>query len=123
MATEEMVGADGAPAPVCGSPAVDEESVWAALGRVQDPELPVGIVDLGLVYSVSVVGGEIDVELTHTAIGCPAIEMMQEDVEAALLALPRVERVRVTTVWDPPWTKARLTPRGRAALLACGISL
>ncbi len=102
---------------------VSEDAVWEALSRVQDPELPVGIVDLGLVYAVRVLDREVEVELTHTAIGCPAIEMMQEDVEAAALAVPGVERVRVETVWDPPWSKARLTPRGRALLLACGVSL
>ncbi len=100
-----------------------EDDVRAALSRVQDPELPIGIVDLGLVYGIRVEGPRVEVDLTHTAIGCPAIEMMQEDVEVALLALPGVREVRVRTVWDPPWTKARLTPRGRAALLACGIGL
>jgi metal-sulfur cluster biosynthetic enzyme len=100
-----------------------ESEVRAALARIQDPELPINIIDLGLVYAVRVAGGQVQVDLTHTAIGCPAIEMMQEDVEAALLALPGVDRVRVNTVWDPPWTKGRLTARGRAALLACGVSL
>ena len=100
-----------------------ERAIWAALARVHDPELPVNIVDLGLVYGVRVRGAEVEVELTHTALGCPAIEMMQEDVESALLAIPGIEQVRVLTTWDPPWTKARLTPRGRAALLTCGISV
>lgn len=104
-------------------PAIDEAAAWEALGAVQDPELPISIVDLGLVYALEARGGEVRVELTHTAIGCPAMEMMREDVEAALLAVPGVSRVRVDTVWDPPWTKARLTPRGRAMLLACGIGL
>jgi metal-sulfur cluster biosynthetic enzyme len=97
--------------------------VRSALSRIQDPELPIDIVDLGLVYAIRIEGAEVEVELTHTALGCPAIEMMQQDVESVLLALPGVERVRVKTVWDPPWTKARLSARGRAALLACGISL
>jgi phenylacetate-CoA oxygenase PaaJ subunit len=100
-----------------------ERLAWAALSRVQDPELPIGIVDLGLVYGVEVADGDVRVELTHTAIGCPAIDMMREDVEAALLALPGIRSVRVDTVWDPPWTKARLTPRGRALLTACGVGL
>lgn len=104
-------------------PGVSEDAVWAALAQVQDPELPVGIVDLGLVYAVRIRGGNIEVELTHTAIGCPAIEMMQEDVEAAAMTVPGVERVSVETVWDPPWTKQRLTRRGRTLLLACGVSL
>lgn len=100
-----------------------EETVRAALEGVQDPELPVNIVDLGLVYEIQIEAGAVTVRLTHTAIGCPAIDMMREDVEAAVAALPGVRSVRVETVWDPPWTKQRLTPRGRALLRACGISI
>ncbi|MFN2431817.1 MAG: metal-sulfur cluster assembly factor [Gemmatimonadota bacterium] len=110
--------------PAAGLPRDDlEEAVWAALARVQDPELPLGLVDLGLVYGVRVSDGAVEVDLTHTALGCPAIEMMQDDVEAALRALPGIVDVRVNTVWDPPWTKARLTPRGRMLLLTCGVGL
>jgi metal-sulfur cluster biosynthetic enzyme len=100
-----------------------EHMLWAALARVQDPELPIGIVDLGLVYGVRVEEGRAEVDLTHTAIGCPALEMMREDVAAAARSVPGIDDVCVRTVWDPPWTKARLTPRGRMALRASGISL
>jgi metal-sulfur cluster biosynthetic enzyme len=100
-----------------------ERLLWAALSRVQDPELPIGIVDLGLVYGVRVEEGRAEVDLTHTAIGCPALDMMREDVEAAARSVPGIEDVRVRTVWDPPWTKARITPRGRLALRASGIGL
>ena len=100
-----------------------EDEIWSALARVNDPELPLGIVDLGLIYGVRVVGGRVEVDLTHTALGCPAMEMMREDVEAALLAVPGVTEVDVRTVWDPPWTKARLTARGRVLLKAFGIGL
>lgn len=102
---------------------VEEEGVWSALSHVQDPELPLNIVDLGLVYGVRIAGDEVEVDLTHTALGCPAMDMMREDVEAALLTVPGVRQARVRTVWDPPWTKARLTPRGRTALLAFGVSI
>jgi phenylacetate-CoA oxygenase PaaJ subunit len=100
-----------------------EIRIWSALARVNDPELPLGIVDLGLIYGVRVFGERVEVDLTHTALGCPAMEMMREDVEAALLALPGVTEVDVRTVWDPPWTKARLTARGRVMLKAFGIGL
>jgi phenylacetate-CoA oxygenase PaaJ subunit len=124
-----MVGTAGMPDQGCnstrvvGESRIEEQSAWSALAKVHDPELPVNIVDLGLVYGLRIEGDEVHVQLTHTAIGCPAIEMMQQDVEAALLAVPGVQRVRVETAWDPPWNKGRLTPRGRAALLAYGISL
>jgi metal-sulfur cluster biosynthetic enzyme len=100
-----------------------EAAAWKALERVHDPELPLDIVNLGLVYGLRVRDGAAHVDLTYTAIGCPAIDMLQEDVRSALLALPGIESVHVETVWSPPWTKARLTPRGRAALLAYGIGL
>jgi metal-sulfur cluster biosynthetic enzyme len=100
-----------------------EDRIWSALARVHDPELPLGLVDLGLIYGVRIVGERVEVDLTHTALGCPAMEMMREDVEAALLALSGVAEVRVRSVWDPPWTKARLTPRGRVLLKAFGVGL
>jgi metal-sulfur cluster biosynthetic enzyme len=100
-----------------------ERAAWSALERVHDPELPLDIVNLGLVYGLHVRDGAAEVDLTYTAIGCPAMEMLQEDVRAALLAIPGIESVHVESVWSPPWTKARLTPRGRAALLTYGIGL
>jgi metal-sulfur cluster biosynthetic enzyme len=109
-------------APLCAELAV-EDRIWAALARVQDPELPLGIVDLGLVYDVRIALPRVEVDLTHTALGCPAIEMMREDVTTALLALPGVADVDVRTVWDPPWTKARLTAKGRVLLTSFGIGL
>ena len=112
----------GAAVPSSGELAV-EDRIWAALAGVQDPELPLGIVDLGLVYDVRVALPRVEVDLTHTALGCPAIEMMREDVTAALLALPGVADVDVRTVWDPPWTKSRLTARGRVLLTSFGIGL
>jgi metal-sulfur cluster biosynthetic enzyme len=118
-----MTEAGVAPPPGELSNADVEASAWMALERVHDPELPLDIVNLGLVYGLRVRGGAAHVELTYTAIGCPAMEMLQEDVRSALLAVPGIESVHVESVWSPPWTKARLTPRGRAALLACGIGL
>jgi phenylacetate-CoA oxygenase PaaJ subunit len=114
-------GAGHDPQPTSGE--ISHDQVWNALARVQDPELPVGIVDLGLVYDVRTAGGRVEIDLTHTALGCPAIEMMQADVEAVLREIGGVEEVRVRTVWDPPWTKARLTARGRVLLRAFGIGL
>lgn len=98
-----------------------ESQVWQALGRVSDPEYPMSIVDLGLVYRVDIEDGDVTVTLTFTSIGCPAIDMMIEDTKEELLRLPQVERVSVEVVWDPPWTKEHITERGRRVLVAHGV--
>jgi phenylacetate-CoA oxygenase PaaJ subunit len=100
------------------------DQVREALAGVTDPELPVSIVDLGMVYGIEVDdAGRVAIELTFTSIGCPAMDMLLEDVDLALRALPGVSDVAVDVVWSPPWTKARLTPRGRYALMAYGLSV
>lgn len=104
--------------------AVSERSVWEALATVTDPELPVSLVDMGMIYHVDVSEpGTVVVDLTFTSIGCPGMEMILEDVERAVVALPGVERIRIEIVWSPPWTKARLTDTGRKLLMAAGLSL
>lgn len=104
--------------------AVSERSVWEALATVTDPELPVSLVDMGMIYRVDVSEpGTVVIDLTFTSIGCPGMEMILEDVERAVGDLPGVERVRIEIVWSPPWTKARLTDTGRKLLMAAGLSL
>lgn len=101
-----------------------ERAVWEALGRVTDPELPVPIVDLGMVYGVAVdEAGRASVELTFTSIGCPAMDMLLEDVDREVQVVPGVTAVTIDVVWTPPWTKARLTQRGRHLLMAYGLSV
>lgn len=101
-----------------------EAAVWEALAGVTDPELPVSLVDMGMIYRVDVSEpGTVVIDLTFTSIGCPGMEMILEDVERAVVALPGVERVRIEIVWSPPWTKARLTDTGRKLLMAAGLSL
>jgi len=95
--------------------------VWAALRRVTDPEYPLSIVDLGLVYDVRVEGDTVRVALTFTSIGCPAIEMLVSDVKEAVGAVPGVARVTVDVVWTPPWTKDRISPVGRKVLAMYGV--
>jgi phenylacetate-CoA oxygenase PaaJ subunit len=100
------------------------DRIREALAGVTDPELPVSIVDLGMVYGIGVDdAGRVAIELTFTSMGCPAMDMLLEDVDRAVRALPDVSDVAVEVVWSPPWTKARLTPRGRHALMAYGLSV
>ena len=97
--------------------------VWAALAEINDPEMPVNLVDLGLIYGIDVVGGTVRLRLTFTAMGCPATDMIMGDIRDRLLAEPGVESVAIEIVWDPPWTSARLTPEGRGALIAWGLAV
>jgi phenylacetate-CoA oxygenase PaaJ subunit len=99
------------------------QRLLAALAEVQDPEMPVNVVDLGLVYGVEEVEGRVTVDLTFTAMGCPASEFIVSDIRQRLLAEPGVSEVEVRVVWDPPWTTARMTREGREALEAWGLAV
>ncbi|HXV86674.1 MAG TPA: metal-sulfur cluster assembly factor [Gemmatimonadales bacterium] len=95
--------------------------MWEALSGVQDPEYPVSIVDLGMVYGARVDGARVAVTMTFTSIGCPAIDLLIDDVRRAVLSVPGVRRAEVNVVWSPPWTRDRISPRGRQALQLCGV--
>ena len=97
--------------------------LWAALAEVQDPEMPVNLVDLGVIYAINELDGVVDVDLTFTAMGCPASEFILEDVRERLLREGGVREVRIKVVWDPPWTSARMTQDGRDALEAWGLAV
>lgn len=101
--------------------ALDVETVTTALREVRDPELPLSVVDLGLIYDVVVDGAYIRVDMTLTSMGCPCHDVLVDDVRERLAAMPGVERAVVDIVWDPPWTSARITPAGREALANWGI--
>ena len=96
--------------------------IWEALGRVTDPEYALSIVDLGLVYDVRVAEGAVRVAVTFTSIGCPAIDMILADAEAAIRAVPGVRDVRLDVVWTPPWTRDRVSARGRRVLAMYGVA-
>jgi metal-sulfur cluster biosynthetic enzyme len=100
---------------------VAEAAVWAALAEVQDPELPVGIVDLGLVRSVRVERGTVRVGLTFTSIACPCTDLLIEDVRARLGRLDGVSGVEVEELFEP-WSREDMTEEGRIALLALGVA-
>ena len=100
-----------------------EQRVWAALAEIQDPEMPISIVDLGLIYGVREKAGEVTVDLTFTAMGCPASDFIVEDIEERVGAEDGVGSVRINVVWDPPWTTSRLTEDGRDALEMWGLAV
>jgi metal-sulfur cluster biosynthetic enzyme len=100
---------------------VELADVRAALAEVQDPELPVGIVDLGLVRSVTVDGGAVRVGITFTSIACPCTDVLSEDIRARLRQLDGVTDVEVEEVFEA-WSRDDLTEEGRLALLALGVT-
>jgi metal-sulfur cluster biosynthetic enzyme len=100
---------------------VAADDVRAALAEVQDPELPVGIVDLGLVRSVTVDGGAVRVGITFTSIACPCTDVLSDDIRARLRQLDGVTEVEVEEVFEP-WSRDDLTEEGRLALLALGVT-
>jgi metal-sulfur cluster biosynthetic enzyme len=99
------------------------QRLWDALTEVQDPEMPVNLVDLGVIYGITENDGVVEVDLTFTAMGCPASEFILEDVRERLLREKGVSEVRVKVVWDPPWTVARMTEAGRDALESWGLAV
>ena len=85
--------------------------------------MPVNLVDLGVIYGIVEQGGVVEVELTFTAMGCPASEFILDDVRDRLLRESGVREVRIKVVWDPPWTTARMTEAGRDALESWGLAV
>jgi probable FeS assembly SUF system protein SufT len=98
-----------------------EQAVWDALRTCFDPEIPVNIVDLGLIYDLAIektpAGGQaIEVKMTLTAPGCGMGPVIAEDARQKIAALPTVEQARVHIVWDPQWTPQMISETGRKAL-------
>lgn len=97
-----------------------EEMIWKALKTVRDPEIPVNIVDLGLVYAAvakDIEGGKrVEVRMTLTAPGCSMSDVIKAEVERKLAALPEVRDVKVEIVFDPPWDKSKMSEAAKLHL-------
>ncbi|MFB6140042.1 MAG: 1,2-phenylacetyl-CoA epoxidase subunit PaaD [Halosimplex sp.] len=116
--------ADDRDLPATGADAEGVDSVvWDALYEVEDPEMPVSVVDLGLIYGVDVEGGVARVEMTLTYTGCPARSMLTEDIERAAASPEGVDRAEVRLVWSPEWTLEMVTDAGRESLGEFGVSI
>lgn len=93
------------------------DNVIAALRTVYDPEIPINIYDLGLVYGIDLLPeGRVDIRMTLTAPGCPVAGEMPGIVEERVMQVPGVDEVRVDLVWDPPWGRERLSEEARLQL-------
>jgi metal-sulfur cluster biosynthetic enzyme len=97
--------------------------LWDALREVMDPEIPISLVDMGLIYDVRLEEGTAVVELTYTAIACPCTHFIKWDIAERLQREPGVADIRIEEVWSPAWTKARITPTGRAQMKKWGVSM
>jgi FeS assembly SUF system protein len=98
-------------------PRPTEDALIAAVATVYDPEIPVNIYELGLVYAIDIHDdGHVKVEMTLTAPGCPSAQELPEQVREAVMAVPGVTGAEVETVWDPPWDPSRMTEEARLAL-------
>ena len=100
-----------------------EARLWLALREVEDPEIPISVVGMGLIVSLAYRPAEraVDLELTFTAMGCPAMDFIQDDIRERLLREPEVDEVRIEVVWDPVWTRARIREDARATMRGLGI--
>ncbi len=92
---------------------VREEDVIEVLRECYDPEIPVNIVDLGLIYEIKIQPQRVDLKMTLTALGCPMAAEVMQDVRDHLLQLDGVDDAGVELVYDPPWTPDRMTEEAR----------
>ena len=100
-----------------------EARLWLALREVEDPEIPVSVVGMGLIVSIAYRPHEraVDVELTFTSMGCPATDFIEDDIRERLLREPDVDKVRIEVVWDPVWTRSRIREEARETMRGLGI--
>lgn len=98
-------------------PKVTEDAIIGAIATVYDPEIPVNIYELGLIYAIEIAeSGDVKVEMTLTAPGCPSAQELPEMVRNAIVCIDGVRDVEVETVWDPPWDQSRMSEEARLML-------
>jgi metal-sulfur cluster biosynthetic enzyme len=97
-----------------------DEEVRDALREVFDPEYPISLVDLGLIRGIEVEGSKASIKLTYTCMGCPAMDMIQDDVRDRLLEMEGIDEVNIEVVW-PTWSRKDITPLGKKQLKGVGV--
>jgi probable FeS assembly SUF system protein SufT len=121
LGLESTISKDAAPEGKSATGPVNEELIWDQMRTCFDPEIPVNIVDLGLIYDCCVQplpegGNLVLVKMTLTAPGCGMSEYLKEDLEAKIRNVPGVTDVQVEVVWDPPWNQAMISESARLEL-------
>jgi metal-sulfur cluster biosynthetic enzyme len=101
-----------------------KEQILEALKIVKDPEIPVNVVDLGLIYDVRIDDeGAVDIDMTLTSMGCPVQDMIEADAELAAMKVEGVRRVNVEFVWSPPWSPQKMTDDGKKQMRMFGFNI
>jgi probable FeS assembly SUF system protein SufT len=103
---------------ITGDGSVDEDLVWDQLRTCYDPEIPINIVELGLIYGCNITplgadGNQVDIVMTLTAAGCGMGEFLADDVRTKILALPNINRVNVELTFEPPWSQEMMSEAAR----------
>lgn len=106
----------GSPLPA-GKPVADEAAIVAAMRTVHDPEIPVNIYDLGLIYGIDIgADGAVRIDMTLTAPACPVAGIMPQQIAESVAAVDGVGTVEIRLVWEPPWTRDRMTDEAKLTL-------
>ncbi|MFB6345084.1 MAG: metal-sulfur cluster assembly factor [bacterium] len=100
---------------------VNRDTIREAFKQCYDPEIPINIVDLGLVYGIEYDDNQVDITMTLTSVGCPVADQIQRNIERQVLELDNVEEVNVEIVYDPPWTPDMVTEDGEDELESMGV--
>ena len=100
-----------------------ERELWATLDTVPDPHIPVSLVEMAMIYDIDAGDGDVTVTMTFPCMGCPAYDMIKDDVRAALRTVRGVTDVDIEITWDPVWSKDMLTDNAREELRDAGISI
>ncbi len=99
---------------------ITRDQVIDILKTCFDPEIPVNVWDLGLIYDITIVEGVVNIQMTLTAVGCSMGPQLVGEIESKLLGLDGIEDAKVEMVWNPPWSPERLSEDGRFSLQAMG---
>lgn len=99
------------------------EKYWEALTEVMDPEFPISVVDMGLIYDITKQSEQaVSVKMTYTSTGCGCMQWIENDIRERLLKEEEIDEVDIQVVWDPPWTTKNLSEKGKETLKNWGVS-
>ena len=95
---------------------VSKEKIMEVLKTCFDPEIPINIVDLGLIYGIDIKDGKVYVTMTLTSLGCPLSSFLEQDIKTKVGDASDAKGIEINLVWDPPWSPERMTKEARQAL-------